>query len=64
MATVTVELPDEVYEVLRRSPTEVRKDLLLAAALAREKVDAFAVDLEEFAREISHELPEPKGLTQ
>ena len=83
MATVTVELPDEVYETLRRSPTEVRKDLLLAAAirwysqglisqeraamiagldrtdflmtLAREKVDAFAVDLEELAREISIE---------
>ena len=83
MATVTVELPDEVYEALRRSPTEVRKDLLLGAAirwysqglisqeraamiagldrtdflmaLAREKVDAFAVDLEELAREISRE---------
>jgi predicted HTH domain antitoxin len=83
MATVTVELPDEVYEVLRRSPIEVRKDLLLSAAirwysqglisqeraamiagldrtdflmaLAREKVDAFAVDLEELAQEIARE---------
>lgn len=81
MATLTIELPDELYETLRRSPTEVQKDLRLAAAmrwysqglisqeraaaiagldrtdflmtLAREKVDAFHVDLDQLAREIS-----------
>ena len=81
MATVTIDLPDELYETLRRSPTEVQKDLRLAAAirwysqglisqeraaaiagldrtdflmtLAREKVDAFHVDLDQLAREIS-----------
>lgn len=81
MATLTIELPDELYETLRRSPTEVQKDLRLAAAirwysqglisqeraaviagldrtdflmtLAHEKVDAFHVDLDQLAREIS-----------
>jgi predicted HTH domain antitoxin len=81
MATLTIELPDELYETLRRSPTEVQKDLRLAAAirwysqglisqeraaaiagldrtdflmtLAREKVDAFHVDLDQLAREVS-----------
>jgi predicted HTH domain antitoxin len=83
MATVTLELPDEVYEALRRSPSEVQKDLRLAAAirwysqglisqeraamaagldrtdflmsLAREGVDAFAVDVDQLAREIAVE---------
>lgn len=83
MATVTLELPDEVYEALRRSPSEVQKDLRLAAAirwysqglisqeraamvagldrtdflmsLAREGVDAFAVDIDQLAREIAVE---------
>lgn len=83
MATVTLELPDEVYEALRRSPSEVQKDLRLAAAirwysqglisqeraamvagldrtdflmaLAREGVDAFAVDIDQLAREIAIE---------
>jgi predicted HTH domain antitoxin len=81
MMTLTIELPDEVYETLRRSPAEVQRDIRLAAAirwysqglmsqeraaavagldrtdflmaLAREKVDAFPVDLEELAREIA-----------
>jgi predicted HTH domain antitoxin len=81
MMTLTIELPDEVYETLRRSPAEVQRDMRLAAAirwysqglmsqeraaavagldrtdflmaLAREKVDAFPVDLEELAREIA-----------
>jgi predicted HTH domain antitoxin len=81
MAILTIELPDELYETLRRSPTEVQKDLRLAAAirwysqglisqeraaaiagldrtdflmtLAREKVEAFHVDLDQLAREIS-----------
>ena len=83
MATVTLELPDEVYEALRRSPSEVQKDLRLAAAirwysqglisqeraamvagldrtdflmsLAREGVEAFAVDVDQLAREIAIE---------
>jgi predicted HTH domain antitoxin len=83
MATVTIELPDEIYEVLRRSPTEVQKDLRLAVAiswyskelisqeraaivagldrtdflmsLAREGVDAFAVHVDQLAREITAE---------
>jgi predicted HTH domain antitoxin len=81
--TLTIDLPDELYETLRRSPTEVQRDVRLAAAirwysqglisqeraaaiagldrtdflmtLAHEKVDAFQVDLEQLAREISRE---------
>ncbi len=81
MATLTIELPDEVYTGLRRSPAEVQKDARLTLAihwyargllsqeraatiagldrtdflmaLAREKVDAFAVDPEALAREIA-----------
>ena len=33
MASVMIELPDEVYESLRRSPSEVQRDLRLAAAI-------------------------------
>jgi len=83
MATLTIELPDEVYTALRRSPAEVQKDARLTLAihwyarglisqeraamiagldrtdflmaLGREKVDAFAVDMGELAREISDE---------
>ncbi|HEX3529371.1 MAG TPA: UPF0175 family protein [Thermoanaerobaculia bacterium] len=83
MKALTIELPDEVYETLRRSPAEVQKEMRLAAAirwysqglmsqeraamvagldrtdflmaLAREKVDAFHVDLDELAREISRD---------
>jgi predicted HTH domain antitoxin len=83
MSTLTIELPDEVYETLRRSPTEVQREVRLAAAirwysqglmsqeraagvagldrtdflmaLAREKVDAFHVDLDQLAREFSRE---------
>ena len=83
MTTLTIDLPDELYETLRRSPTEVQKDVRLAAAirwysqglisqeraaaiagldrtdflmtLAREKVDAFHVDLDQLARETSRE---------
>lgn len=81
MTTLTIELPDEVYETLRRSPSEVQKEVRLAAAirwyaqglisqeraaaiagldrtdflmaLSREKVDAFHVDFDQLAREIS-----------
>lgn len=83
MTTLTIELPDDLYETLRRSPSEVQKEVRLAAAirwysrglisqeraakvagldrtdflmaLAREKVDAFHVDLDQLAREISRE---------
>lgn len=33
MATLMIEVPDELYETLRRSPTEVQKDVRLAAAI-------------------------------
>ncbi|HEX6903167.1 MAG TPA: UPF0175 family protein [Thermoanaerobaculia bacterium] len=33
MATLTIDLPDELYEILNRSPTEVQKDVCLAAAI-------------------------------
>jgi predicted HTH domain antitoxin len=33
MTTLTIELPDEVYETLRRSPSEVQKEVRLAAAI-------------------------------
>lgn len=83
MTTVTIELPDDLYETLRRSPSEVQKEVRLAAAirwysrglisqeraarvagldrtdflmaLSREKVDAFHVELDQLAREISRE---------
>jgi len=83
MTTITIELPDEVYETLGRSPSEVQKELRLAGAirwyaqgmmsqeraamvagldrtdflmaLAREKVDAFHVDLDQLAAEINRE---------
>ena len=33
MTTLTIELPDEVYETLRRSPSELKKEIRLAAAI-------------------------------
>ena len=33
MTTLTIELPDDVYATLRRSPAEVRKEVRLAAAI-------------------------------
>ena len=33
MTTLTIELPDEVYETLRRSPSEVQREVRLAAAI-------------------------------
>jgi len=81
MTRLTIEMPDEVYTALRRSPAEVQQEVRLAAAirwysqgiisqeraagiagldrtdflmaLGREKVDAFHVDFDELAREIS-----------
>lgn len=81
MATLTIEMPDEVYASLRRSPSEVQREVQLAAAirwyaggrisqekaaaiagldrtdfliaLAREKVEAFHVDFDSLAREIT-----------
>jgi predicted HTH domain antitoxin len=80
VATVTLQLPEEVFSALRRSPAEFVRDLRLAAAihwysrgeisqekaaqiaeldrtdfllaLAREQVDAFAVDLDTVQREL------------
>lgn len=81
MATVTLDLPEEVFSALRRSPTEFVRELRLAAAihwyaqgeisqekaaqvagldrtdfllaLAREQIDAFAVDIDSLRRELS-----------
>ena len=33
MTTVTIELPDDVYSALRRSPAEVIREMRLAAAV-------------------------------
>ena len=33
MTTVTIELPDDVFSTLRRSPREVEKEVRLAAAI-------------------------------
>ena len=33
MTTLTIELPDEVYETLRRSPSELKSEIRLAAAI-------------------------------
>lgn len=80
MTTVTLELPEEVFSALRRSPEEFGRELRLAvaiywyqrgqisqekatgiagldrtdflSALARERVNAFAVDLDDLKREI------------
>ena len=80
MRTVTLDLPEEVFSALRRSPEEFVRELRLAAAiywyergeisqekaahvagldrtdfllaLARERADAFVVDLDDLKREI------------
>jgi len=80
MATVTMELPEEVFSTLRRSPEEFVREMRLAAAihwyergeisqekaaqiagldrtdfllaLARERADAFVVDIEDLKREL------------
>jgi predicted HTH domain antitoxin len=80
MATVSLELPEEVFSALRRSPEEFVREMRLAAAihwytrgeisqekaaqiagldrtdfllaLARERVDAFVVDIEDLKREL------------
>jgi predicted HTH domain antitoxin len=80
MTSITLQLPDEAFAALRRSPEEFGRALRLAAAiywyqrgevsqekaaqlagldrtdfllaLAREKVDSFAVDLEDLKREL------------
>jgi predicted HTH domain antitoxin len=81
MVTVNVQLPEEAFSALRRSPAEMAGDLRLASAvhwyarglisqeraaqiagldrtdfilaLAREGVDAFAVDLDSLRRELA-----------
>lgn len=80
MPTVTLNLPEEVFSALRRSPEEFVRELRLAAAihwyergeisqekaagiagvdrtdflaaLAREKAEAFVVDIEDLKREM------------
>jgi len=80
MATVTMELPEEVFSALRRSPEEFVREMRLAAAihwyergeisqekaaqiagldrtdfllaLARERADAFVLDMEDLKREL------------
>jgi len=80
MAKVTLELPEDIFSALRRSPEEFARDLRLAAAihwyergeisqekaariagmdrtdfllaLAREKADAFVVDMDDLKREL------------
>ena len=81
MVTVNVQLPEEAFSALRRSPAEMAGDLRLASAihwysrglisqeraaqiagldrtdfilaLAREGVDAFAVDMDSLRRELA-----------
>jgi predicted HTH domain antitoxin len=81
MVTVNVQLPEEAFSALRRSPAEMAGDLRLASAvhwysrglisqeraaqiagldrtdfilaLAREGVDAFAVDMDSVRRELA-----------
>jgi predicted HTH domain antitoxin len=81
MTTVSLQLPDDVFSALRRSPDEFVRELRLAAAihwysrgeisqekaaqiadldrtdflleLARQKVDAFVVDVEDLKRELN-----------
>ena len=80
MATISLELPEEIFSALRRSPEEFVREMRLAAAihwyargeisqekaaqiagldrtdfllaLARERVDAFVVDIEDLKREL------------
>ena len=81
MAVLPIELPDDTFAALHRSPRELEKEIRLAAAivwyargiisqekaagiagldrtdflmaLAREKVDAFHVDIDELKRELA-----------
>ncbi len=80
MTSVTLQLPEEIFSALRRSPDEFVRELRLAGAvhwysrgeisqekaaqiaglnrkdfllaLAREKVDAFVVDIDDLKREL------------
>lgn len=82
MVTVNVQLPEEAFSALRRSPAKMAGDLRLASAvhwysrgsisqehaaqiagldrtdfilaLAREGVDAFAVDMDSLRRELAY----------
>ena len=82
MTTVTLELPEDVFSALRKSPIEFARELRLAAAiywyqrgqisqekaaeiagidrtdflaaLARENVNVFSVDIEDLKREIEN----------
>jgi len=80
MQTITMDLPEEVFSALRRSPAEFAREMRLAAAmhwysrrelsqekaaqvagldradflaaLARHRVDVFAVDVDELEQEL------------
>jgi predicted HTH domain antitoxin len=80
VSTVTLEMPEDVFSALRRTPEEFGRELRLAAAmhwyqrgevsqekaariagldrsdfltaLARERIDAFDVDVEDLRREL------------
>jgi predicted HTH domain antitoxin len=67
MTTLTIELPDEVYETLRRSPSEVQRDVRLAAAIrwysqgliSQERAAAIAgLDRTDFLMALSRERVE------
>jgi predicted HTH domain antitoxin len=62
--TLTIDLPDEVYETLQRSPTEVQSEVRLAAAIrwysqgliSQERAAAIAgLDRTDFLMTLAHE---------
>jgi predicted HTH domain antitoxin len=83
MATLKIEMPEDVFSALRRSPDEFVKEMRLAAAihwyergeisqekaariagldrtdfllaLARQQVDAFAVNIDDLKRELERD---------
>jgi len=53
MSTVTLELPDDVFSALRRTPEQFESELRLAAAIHwHEGAEAFGVDFDDLDREL------------